>query len=105
MIETAADRALFFADFGVIAEGGTVVLTTSGPIVTTPEILFFQAIYDIDPTTGDTDIDLDHPNAQGLTVDFAAARHKDTLVINGTTFKINRVLPDGTGFSNIWLDE
>jgi len=102
MIDFTADLDIFFNDSD-FAQSAT--LTTGGATVTTPTVVFFRDVYAVDPHTGQVDIDHDQPSVIGKTADFTAAKHKDTLVINSTTYYVNRILPDGTGVSNIWLYE
>lgn len=98
-IESAADRATFLADFGseatwTLAGGGSSTLTgivedaaglmtgmvESGYVASGPSFLFRTA-------------DMPVGGAQG-----------DTLVVDGVTWKIVSVLPDGTGISRATLE-
>lgn len=78
-------------------------LTTSGPVVSNPLVNFHKEVTAVDPFSGDVDVDIGQPHALGIATDFLLAKQDDTLVIDGNTYKINRVVDDGIGQALIWL--
>jgi len=45
------------------------------------------------------------PEAHCLAADVAAVKHKDTVIINGVTYKIKGIEPDGNGITVLILSK
>lgn len=92
------DISLFFTDFAVDA-----VYTPQGGPASTIKVIFnneYNRVVDINGFAG---IESSAPQAVCKTTDAANARHGDTLVINGTTYYIAEIMPDGTGITVLAL--
>jgi hypothetical protein len=52
-----------------------------------------------------TDIEEPAPFLQAPTASLAAVRRRDTATVNGATFRVERMHPDGTGITLVTLAE
>lgn len=81
----------------------SATLTITGPVVSTVLVSFHKKVTAVDPFTGDVDVDIGQPHALGIATDFSLSKQGDTLLIDGNTYKINRIVDDGIGQALIWL--
>jgi len=90
------------AFFGSDAFAQTAVYTRSGyPSVQIPVI--FDSGYSITQEIGEPGIGVPSPQAMCKTADVGNASRGDTLVVNGTTYYVQEVRPDGTGVTTLIL--
>jgi hypothetical protein len=98
MVETAADRLVMLSDFGVdctyTPEGGS-------PIVI--KCILLNDYYSVE--TGTVAVEVNQPMAVIRTADAPSIAHGDTMVIDAKTHKVVNIRPDGTGISEIQLEE
>jgi len=99
-LETENDQ-LGFLD--TETHGQTVSYTPSGGSATNIKAIVNDAYFDID---GDSvDIEGKQIILTCRTADAPSAAHNDTFVFESTTFKVVNVRPDGTGFTEMMLQE
>lgn len=98
MVETAADRLIMLSDFGVDCS-----YTPAGGSATTIKTILLNDYFSVD--TGSVSVEVNQPIAVIRTADAAAIAHQDTMVINAITYKVVNVRPDGTGISEIQLEQ
>jgi len=98
MVETAADRLIMLNDFGV-----DCVYTPSGGSAVTIKTILLNDYYSVE--TGSVAVEVNQPIAVIRTADAASIAHQDTMVIGGITYKVVNVRPDGTGISEIQLEQ
>lgn len=103
MIESAADRASFFADDGVVASyglagGGTLLVVghIERPVVETGS--GDAGTLDAQPTFHCRSVDLPVDAAEGDTLTVPADAHHEA-----TTYAVASILPDGTGLTILVL--
>jgi hypothetical protein len=93
------DLAAFF-DTDAFAQ--TAVYTRLGyPSVPVPVI--FDTEYSVAQEIGETGVGVPSPQALCRTSDVANAGRGDKLVVNGTTYHVQEVRPDGTGVTTLIL--
>ncbi len=93
------DLAAFF-DTDAFAQ--TAVYTRLGyPSVPIPVI--FDSEYSVVQEIGEPGMGVPSPQALCKTADVANASCGDTLVVNGTTYYVQEVRPDGTGITTLIL--
>lgn len=97
MIETPEDRLLMLTDFGVDAE-----YTHDGVTTTIKGILDkeYQAV----DAGGGVAFAMEQPRFHIRTSDAPNAVDGDSLVISGTNYLIRVVMPDGTGMTELQLE-
>ncbi len=78
-------------------------LTTTGPVVSTVNVKFQEKVTAVAPFSGDVDVETGHPHCLGIATEFSVAKQDDELIVDSVTYKINRVVDDGTGLALIWL--
>lgn len=88
------DLTLFFADFGVIANGGTC--TVGGASV--------EGIFDNEYSLLAFDIDGSKPALTCRAADVAGAARGNAVVVNGVSYTIQDIQPDGTGVTVLILE-
>lgn len=97
MIETAADRLIILGDFGQSA-----VYTHDG--VSNTIIGIFDQEFEAVDIGASVPFAMQRPRFHCRTADIADAQNGDTLEIDGETYAIRVVMPDGTGMSEIQLE-
>lgn len=98
-VETASDRIALLADFGV-----TATYTPSGGSGSSVKVIHDKDFQEAD-AGGSITFAIEIPRALGKTSDFANAAEGDTLVIDGTTYVILVVMPDGQGMTELRLEK
>ena len=98
MVETAADRLVMLSDFGV-----NCTYTPSGGSATTIKAILLNDYYSVE--AGSVAVEMNQPIAVIRTADAASIAHGDTMVMDSVTYKVNNIRPDGTGISEIQLEE
>ena len=97
-VETAADRLVMLNDFGVnctyTPDGGAPVVILT---------ILLNDYYAVE--TGTVSVEVNQPIAVIRTADAAAISHNDIMVIEGITYKVVNIRPDGTGISEIQLEQ
>lgn len=90
------DLSVFFEEFGVQA-----VFTRDLATIATLKVIFN------DPSTSveiyNTNVEEPAPFLQAPTASLAAVKRGDTATVNGATYRVERIHPDGTGCSIILL--
>lgn len=102
-VESAADRATFLsaADFGATA----TYTPAAGGGATTVKGIFDLAFQEIDVEAG-VPVATRRPRFICSTADLSGGgAFGDTLVIDGTTYKVRVVEPDGTGMTELALEK
>jgi hypothetical protein len=98
-VETADDRLLMLADFGV-----TVSYTYADATVTS-----FTGIFDSDyqavDAGGGVAFAMQQPRVTCRTADVSGALEGDTAVIEGVTYTVRVVMDDGTGITELTLEK
>lgn len=103
-VESAADRAAFFADFGDSAVWTPAGGSASAPIAGHFDDEFFEALGD----TG-AGVSGSQPRFECRAADVAGIAAGDDLAVtpahsaSATAYKVAEVRPDGTGMMTIWL--
>ena len=97
MIETAADRLLMLSDFGVDAD-----YTHDGDTSTIKGILDKE--YQSVDAGGGVAFAMEQPRFHVRTSDAPNAVDGDTIVIGGVNYIIRIVMPDGTGMTELQLE-
>lgn len=95
-IETDADRdSMLDPDvFGVqVTYNGTTAIN----------VIFNDAYEAANPATGE--VETTYPNVLAKTSDIAGAKHRDTFLINGKTYEVIKIQPDGEGMTLLSLTE
>lgn len=98
MVETADDRLIMLSDFGVDA-----VYTPGGGSPVTIKTILLNDYYAVE--TGSVAVEMNQPIAVIRTADAPSIAHDDTMVINAITYKVKNIRPDGTGISEIQMEE
>jgi len=100
-VETADDRAVFFSvdDFGVAA-----TYTPSGGSPVTVNGIFDHDYYAAD-AGGSVAVAIEQPRFLCRTADVASAAEGDALTVNSTNYTVKVVEADGTGVTNLVLEE
>lgn len=98
-VETADDRALLLADFGVSATftpaGGTGAAVTG----------IVDNDYEAVDAGGSVSFAVTRPRFVCRTADISGAAEGDALAIDGVTYTIRVVMPDGTGMTELMLEK
>ena len=97
-VETAVDRGYLLADFGESA-----TYTPVGGVAATVTVIFDNEYFPVDGA-GSMVFAMQQPKALGRTVDFVSVSEGATLAIDGTTYTVRVVMPDGTGMSELLLE-
>jgi hypothetical protein len=98
MVETAGDRLIMLSDFGVDA-----TYTPDGGSPSTIKTIFLNEYYSVD--AGTVGMEMSQPIAVIRTADAPNLAHNDTFVISAVTYKAVNVRPDGTGMTEVALEE
>jgi hypothetical protein len=98
MVETADDRLIMLSDFGVDA-----TYTPDGGSPSTIKTIFLNEYYSVD--AGTVGMEMSQPIAVIRTADAPNLAHNDTFVISAVTYKAVNVRPDGTGMTEVALEE
>lgn len=98
-VETAADRAIFLADFG---ENIKFVPTNSS--VRTVKCIF-DNIYQEMEAGMSTGISMQQPRILCRTADISGVTEGDSLVRSGTTYVIRVIMSDGIGMTELTLEK
>jgi hypothetical protein len=98
MVETADDRLIMLSDFGVDA-----TYTPDGGSPSTIKTIFLNEYYSVD--AGTVGMEMSQPIAVIRTADAPNLAHNDTFVISAITYKAVNVRPDGTGMTEVALEE
>jgi hypothetical protein len=97
-VETADDRSYLLADFGVSA-----TYTSVGGTPATITVIFDNEYIPVE--TGATmPFAMQQPKCLARTSDLAGVAENGTLAIDGTTYYIRIVMPDGTGMTELMLE-
>jgi hypothetical protein len=97
-VETADDRLIMLADFGVAA-----TYTPSGGSASSITVIFDNAYEAVD-TGGGVSFAVRQPRVTARTADVPNASEGDTLAVEGVTYVIRIVMPDGTGITELMLE-
>ncbi len=92
------DLSVFFEEFGVPA-----VFTRGLTTIATLKAIFNDPSQSVE--INNTDIEEPAPFLQAPTASLAAVKRGDTATVNGATYRIERIHPDGTGMSLLMLAE
>lgn len=95
-VETLNDRTLLLADFGI-----TATVTPSGGSASDITVIFDNEYIDVD--IGEAGVQSTQPKFICKTTDVSSLTEGDTAVINSTTYYIQIIQQDGTGFSEVFL--
>jgi len=98
MVETADDRLIMLSDFGV-----DCTYTPSGGSPSTIKTIFLNEYYSVD--AGTVGMEMSQPIAVIRTADAPNVAHNDTFVVNSVTYKSVNVRPDGTGMTEVALEQ
>ena len=98
-VETADDRALLLADFGVAA-----TFTPAGGGASTAVTVIFDNAYEAVDVGGGSTFAVTQPRVTARTSDVATATEGATLAIDGVTYTVRVVMPDGTGITEMMLE-
>lgn len=97
-VETADDRLILLADFGVAA-----TFTPVGGTASSITVIFDNAYEAVDVGGGST-FAVTQPRVTARTADVSGATEGATLAIGGVTYTIRVVMPDGTGITEMMLE-
>jgi hypothetical protein len=97
-VETADDRSYLLADFGLSA-----TYTPVGGTASTITVIFDNEYIPVD-TGGGVAFAMQQPKCVGRTSDLAGNVEGGALVIEGVTYAIRIVMPDGTGMTELMLE-
>lgn len=92
-VETADDRAIYLADFGV------TVTYSGGSFVG----IFDNAYTDVD-AGGGVAISMVDPRLSCRTADVTGVSEGDTITIGGNSYIVRVKMPDGTGMTELMLE-
>ena len=98
-IETASDRALMLADFGVSAifdPASTSYTTVKG---------VFDNDYESVNAGGSMDFAITRPRFYCRSADVPDVSEGDDLEVEGVAYKIRVIMPDGTGMTELLLEK
>jgi hypothetical protein len=98
-VETADDRLVMLADFGV-----TATYTPVGGQASSVVGIFDNAYEAVD-AGGNVPIALTQPHFTCRTADVPNAADGDALVVSGVSYIIRVVMQDGTGISDLLLEK
>lgn len=97
-VETADDRLIMLADFGVAA-----TFTPVGGAGSAITVIFDNEYQAVD-TGGGVSFAVTQPRVTARTADVSGATEGATLAIGGVTYTIRVVMPDGTGITEMMLE-
>jgi hypothetical protein len=97
-VETAGDRLVMLNDFGV-----NCTYTPDGGASIVIKTILLNDYYAVD--SGSVAVEMNQPIAVIRTADAAAISHNDTMVIESITYRVVNIRPDGTGISEIQLEQ
>ena len=97
-VETQEDRLIMLSDFGVDA-----TYTPDGGSPSTIKTIFLNEYYSVD--AGSVGMEMTQPIAVIRTADAPSLAHNDTFVIETITYKAVNVRPDGTGMTEVALEQ
>lgn len=97
-VETAADRAIFLADFGV-----PCTYTPDGGVATDISVIFDNEFIDVD-MAGSISFAMQQPKALCRDGEVPNIREGDQMVIAGVTYIVRIAMPDGTGMTEVMLE-
>ena len=98
-IESDTERAIFF-DSDDFASSATFIDVSAGTSSTVKGIFDKESV---EQAVGEAGLIEEVPVFTCKTSDVSDATFNDTLVIDGTTYYIKEILPDGTGVTRITL--
>jgi len=98
MVETQQDRLIMLSDFGVDCS-----YTPDGGATTVIKTILLNDYYAVE--TGSVAVEVNQPIAVIRTADAPSISHQDTMVIESITYKVVNIRPDGTGISEIQLEQ
>lgn len=78
--------------------------TPSGGVVKTIKVVFDSEYLSVQ-VVGDVGVESASPAAHCKTSDLTGVKHNDTLVIEGTTYYVTEIHPDGTGMTLLILSK
>ena len=94
-----ADIDIFFTDFAADA-----IYTPSGGTAKTIKVVFESEYLSVQ-VVGDVGVESASPAAYCKSADIIGVQHGDTLVIEGTTYYVTEIHPDGTGMTLLILSK
>tara|TARA_R100000541_G_scaffold35435_1_gene43696 strand:- start:108 stop:413 length:306 start_codon:yes stop_codon:yes gene_type:complete len=97
-VETATDRAIILSDFGL-----TATYTPVGGAAKSITVIFDNDYYSADGS-GSVAFAMTQPKAQARTLDLTGVVEGASLVIEGVSYIIRVVMPDGTGMTEVMLE-
>ena len=97
-VETQKDRLIMLSDFGVDA---TYTPFGGSPVVI--KAIFLNEYYAVE--AGSVGMEMSQPMIVIRTADAPALAHGDTFVIESVTYKAVNVRPDGTGMTEVAMEE
>jgi hypothetical protein len=97
-VETAADREIILMDFGLSAS-----YTPVGGSASTITVVFDNEYYSADGS-GSIAFAMRQPKAQARTSDLVGVVENASLVVEGVSYIIRVVMPDGTGMTELMLE-
>lgn len=97
-VETAGDRAAMLADFGVDS-----TYTPDGGSPITVKVIFLNEYYSVE--AGNVGMEMSQPIAVLRSADAPNLAHNDTFLIEGITYKSVNVRPDGTGMTEVAMEQ
>lgn len=97
-VETADERAIFLADFGVACS-----YTPSGGTASDITVIFDNEFIDVD-TTGTVTFAMQQPKVLCRDGEVSNIAEGDQMVIAGVTYIVRVVMPDGTGMTEVMLE-
>ena len=100
VLESAADLAGFFS---TDAHGVSATITINGT-ASTIDVILNKEFFAIDPGVA-VEIDGTTPVVTGASSDMSGVDNLDTISISGITYNIVNVMPDGTGVTQLTLEE
>jgi len=98
MVETADDRLVMLTDFGVECS-----YTPEGGATSVIRCILLNDYYSVE--SGSVAVEVNQPIAVIRTADAPSIAHGDSMVISAVTYKVVNIRPDGTGISEIVLEE
>jgi len=93
------DLDVFFQDFVVDA-----IYTPQGGVASTIKVIYDREYIAVD-TAGNVLMESRSPIAHCKNSDIPNVKHGDTLMIDGMTFYVTEIQPDGTGITRLILSE
>jgi hypothetical protein len=97
-VETADDRSYFLADFGVVA-----LYTPVGGVQTSITVIFDNQ-YDAVDAGGGVAFAMQQPRILCRSADVPGVSEGAVIVIDGVSYVVRVVMPDGTGMTELMLE-